>query len=57
MDDDTSFTDDPRVPLITLTEVREAVVLLLHLSEQDTEEGHRAGQLASDLALRLPEPA
>ncbi|MFC8895773.1 hypothetical protein [Streptomyces cinereoruber] len=57
MDDDTSYADDPRVPLITFTETREAIALLRHLSEQDTEEGHRAGQLASDLARRLPEPA
>lgn len=56
MDDDCPYSDEPRLPLITLSEAHEMVALLLHLGDESTDEGCRAAQLASDIALRLPEP-
>ncbi|WP_086824869.1 hypothetical protein [Streptomyces sp. NRRL B-24572] len=56
MDDDYPYSDEPRLPLITLSEAHETVALLLHLGDESTDEGRRAVQLASDIALRLPEP-
>ncbi|MFF9199984.1 hypothetical protein ACF09L_32735 [Streptomyces sp. NPDC014779] len=49
------YPDDERLPLLTLDEARRAVALLLHLAD-DSAEGREAGQLAHDLALRLPAP-
>lgn len=47
--------DDPRLPLITVAEAREAVGYLLLLEQLDlTPRGAAAGQLAADLAMRLP---
>ncbi|GGR51547.1 hypothetical protein [Streptomyces roseolus] len=51
--DETTYTFAPRLPLITLDEARRAVALLTHF-EDETEEGRAAGDLAHDLALRLP---
>ncbi|MFE6222958.1 hypothetical protein [Streptomyces sp. NPDC057854] len=51
--DETTYTSGPRLPLITLDEARRAVALLLHFQDE-TEEGRAAGDLAHDLALRLP---
>ncbi|MFB6525211.1 hypothetical protein [Streptomyces sp. NPDC056399] len=56
MDDDSPYINEPRVPLITLSEARETVDLLLSLGDDHTSDGRRAKQLASDIALRLPEP-
>ncbi|MEU8540855.1 hypothetical protein AB0C52_12860 [Streptomyces sp. NPDC048717] len=54
---DTDYSrDEPRLPLITLGEARDIVALLLYLGDESTHEGRRAMQLASDIALRLPEP-
>ncbi|GHG10283.1 hypothetical protein [Streptomyces hydrogenans] len=54
MDDDYAEDYGPRLPLISLCEAREAVRLLLHFRDETTEEGQAAGDLAHDLALRLP---
>ncbi|MER5966685.1 hypothetical protein [Streptomyces sp. NPDC002057] len=45
---------EPRLPLVTLEEARQAIALLLHYQDESTEEGRAAGTLARDLALRLP---
>lgn len=52
-------TDDysvgPRLPLITLAEARDVVAFLQLLESLDvTPRGEAAGQLAADLAMRLP---
>ncbi|MEW1700756.1 hypothetical protein ACIQCR_16920 [Streptomyces sp. NPDC093249] len=49
-----NYTDDLRLPLLTLDEARQVVSLLLHFQHETTEEGRAAGALAHDLALRLP---
>lgn len=49
------YPDDPRLPLLTAAEAREAVGYLLLLESLDlTLRGRAAGQLAGDLARRLP---
>lgn len=49
------YLNDPRVPLLTAAEVREAVGYLLALEELDsTPRGKAAGDLAHELALRIP---
>ncbi|MEU8760673.1 hypothetical protein [Streptomyces sp. NPDC048659] len=48
-----TYPPDDRQPLLTLHEARRVVALLLHF-EDDTDEGREAGQLAVDLACRLP---
>ncbi|MFC9734337.1 hypothetical protein ACFWGM_38365 [Streptomyces roseolus] len=62
MDDDFDLvtgtcSDEPRLDLLTHTEARETVELLQVL-EQLAPDGHgqAAGQLAADLARRLPAP-
>lgn len=49
----TSYPTDPRVPLLTLAEAREAVRLLLHLAD-DSMEGREARELALNIGVRLP---
>ncbi|MFE4867682.1 hypothetical protein [Streptomyces sp. NPDC056682] len=52
-----SYSDAPRLPLITLGEAREAVRLLMHFSElgdADSDEALDAFALATDIAGRLP---
>ncbi|TXS21398.1 hypothetical protein EAO71_27240 [Streptomyces sp. ms191] len=50
------YPDDPRLPLLTAAEAREAVGYLLLLESLDlSPRGEAAGQLAADLARRLPE--
>jgi len=45
----------PRLPLLTAAEARDAVGFLLLLEQLDvTPRGAAAGQLAADLAMRLP---
>jgi hypothetical protein len=49
------YPDDPRLPLLTAAEAREAVGYLRLLESLDiTPRGRAAGQLAADLAGRLP---
>ncbi|MGW7433349.1 hypothetical protein ACWGIN_27890 [Streptomyces sp. NPDC054861] len=49
------YPTEPRLPLITAAEAREAVGYLLLLESLDlTPRGRAAGQLASDLARRIP---
>lgn len=48
-----SYPTDPRLPLLTLDEAREAVRLLRHFAD-DSAEGQVAGDLAADLGRRLP---
>ncbi|MFI8962085.1 hypothetical protein ACIGO8_08210 [Streptomyces sp. NPDC053493] len=49
------YTDDPRLPLLTAAEARRAVGFLQLLEQLDvTPRGEAAGQLAADLARRLP---
>ncbi|MEU9197788.1 hypothetical protein [Streptomyces hundungensis] len=51
------YLDEPRLPLLTLTEARDAVRLLQHLANrEDGDTAHEARQLAGDLAYRLPSP-
>ncbi|MCX5202469.1 hypothetical protein OG897_13550 [Streptomyces sp. NBC_00237] len=45
---------EDRLPLVTIEEAREAVRLLLVLGGSDGEDAFLAGQLARDLAGRLP---
>ncbi|GHH58237.1 hypothetical protein GCM10018773_66340 [Streptomyces candidus] len=40
--------------MVTLAEAREAVELLALFGQGDSDEARRAGQLASDIARRLP---
>lgn len=47
------YPNEPREPLLTFTEAREAVRLLQLLAD-DEEEGQAARQLLGDLAARLP---
>ncbi|MFF5972243.1 hypothetical protein ACFY7C_12060 [Streptomyces sp. NPDC012769] len=49
------YADEERLPLLNLSEARQAVVLLLHLAD-DTVEGQEAERLARDLGARLPAP-
>ncbi|WP_190012387.1 hypothetical protein [Streptomyces candidus] len=46
--------EQERQPLVTLAEAREAVELLALFGQGDSDEARRAGQLASDIARRLP---
>ncbi|MFE7395696.1 hypothetical protein [Streptomyces sp. NPDC057557] len=48
-----TYPTDPRLPLLTLAEAQEAVRLLRHFAD-DSLEGGAAGDLATDLARRLP---
>ncbi|MCX5158115.1 hypothetical protein OOK39_02215 [Streptomyces sp. NBC_00264] len=48
-----TYPTDPRLPLLTLDEAREAVRLLGHFAD-DSPEGKAAGDLAADLGRRLP---
>ena len=49
------YPDHPRLPLLTAAEAREAVGYLRLLESLDvTPRGQAAGQLAADLARRLP---
>lgn len=48
-----TYPADPRLPLLTTDEAREAVSLLRHFAD-DSAEGQAAGDLATDLARRLP---
>ncbi|MGW6557935.1 hypothetical protein [Streptomyces hydrogenans] len=57
MDDfaDTDYSSAPRLPLLTAAEARETVGYLQLLEQLDlTPRGEAAGQLAADLARRLP---
>jgi hypothetical protein len=47
------YHDEPRLPLLTLTEAR-AAVRLLRSRADDSADGREAAQLAYDLASRLP---
>lgn len=52
-----TYSEAPRMPLITLDEAREAVRLLMHFagdSAGDSDEKLDAYQLATDIAGRLP---
>ncbi|MER7623907.1 hypothetical protein [Streptomyces sp. NPDC126503] len=49
------YPDAPRLPLLTLEEARAAIRHLFLLEQLDlSPRGAAAGQLASDLARRLP---
>lgn len=48
-----TYPSDPRLPLLTADEAREAVRLLRHFAD-DSAEGKAAGDLAADLGRRLP---
>ncbi|MEU9758988.1 hypothetical protein AB0D98_04110 [Streptomyces sp. NPDC047987] len=48
-----SYPSDPRLPLLTADEAREAARLLRHLAD-DSAEGRAGGDLAADLARWLP---
>ncbi|MFF1843080.1 hypothetical protein ACFVW9_15205 [Streptomyces sp. NPDC058217] len=48
-----SYPSDPRLPLLTLDEAREAVRLLRHFAD-DSLEGRTARDLAANLGRRLP---
>ncbi|MFF1650168.1 hypothetical protein [Streptomyces sp. NPDC058240] len=48
-----SYPSAPRLPLLTADEAREAVRLLRHFAD-DSAEGRAGGDLAADLARRLP---
>lgn len=50
-----TYPSDPRLPLLTLAEARDAVRLLMHLADDSTE-GREAAQLAGELGVRLPAP-
>ncbi|MEU8623267.1 hypothetical protein [Streptomyces sp. NPDC048669] len=47
------YPTDPRLPLLTLAEARDAVRLLMLLAD-DSVEGREARDLAADLGSRLP---
>lgn len=47
------YPSEPRLPLLTATEARELIAVLLHFDDE-TVRGWQAGQLASELARRLP---
>jgi hypothetical protein len=50
-----TYSDDPRLPLITLDEARNVVRLLMHFAEGGgSDEELDAYALATDLAGRLP---
>lgn len=50
-----AYPSDPRLPLVTAAEAREAVGYLLLLESLDiTPRGQAAGELARGLAARLP---
>ncbi|MEU0030801.1 hypothetical protein [Streptomyces sp. NPDC006335] len=49
------YPNEPRVPVLTATEAREAVGYMRLLETLDlTPRGRAAGQLAADLAQRIP---
>lgn len=49
------YPDDPRLPLLTVAEARDAVGYLLLLESLDvTPRGQAAGEMARSLAGRLP---
>lgn len=48
-----TYPTDPRLPLLTLAEARDAVRLLMHLAD-DSLEGREARELAAEVAARLP---
>ncbi|MER7541330.1 hypothetical protein ABTX77_42380 [Streptomyces sp. NPDC097704] len=51
------YSDEPRLALLTTTEAREIIELLRLLEQLDPGgRGWAAGQLAADLARRLPTP-
>ncbi|QGZ53313.1 hypothetical protein GPZ77_34345 (plasmid) [Streptomyces sp. QHH-9511] len=51
------YPTEPRLPLLTAAEAREAVGYLNLLETLDlTPRGQAAGQLAADLARRIPSP-
>ncbi|MDV9186845.1 hypothetical protein R6L23_01110 [Streptomyces sp. SR27] len=62
MDHDTdpvtgTYSDKPRLALLTAAEARETVELLQDLEQLDPDgRGQAAGQLAADLARRLSAP-
>ncbi|MGW3560022.1 hypothetical protein ACWDNT_22090 [Streptomyces sp. NPDC000963] len=52
-----TYSDEPRLALLTGTEAREAIECLQLLEQLDPDgRGPVAGQLAADLARRLPTP-
>ncbi|MFE5514035.1 hypothetical protein ACFQ9J_26240 [Streptomyces sp. NPDC056529] len=52
-----AYPDEPRLALLTAAEARETVELLQRLERFDSGgRGPSAGQLAADLARRLPAP-
>lgn len=51
-----TYPDEPRLALLTATEVREAIEHLQLLERLDSARGQAAGRLAADLARRLPTP-
>ncbi|MGW9453340.1 hypothetical protein [Streptomyces sp. NPDC055632] len=52
-----TYPDEPRLALLTTAEAREAIELLQLLEQLDPGgRGPAAGQLAADLARRLPTP-
>ncbi|WP_157855005.1 hypothetical protein [Streptomyces exfoliatus] len=52
-----TYSDEPRLALLTATEARETVELLQDLEQLDPAgRGRAAGQLAADLARRLSAP-
>ncbi|MFC8016380.1 hypothetical protein [Streptomyces cinereoruber] len=51
------YPDEPRLPLLTAAEARETVGYMSLLETLDlTPRGAAAGQLAADLARRIPAP-
>lgn len=48
-----TYLTEPRLPLLTLAEARDAVRLLMHLAD-DSVEGREARDLAADIGVRLP---
>ncbi|MER7832177.1 hypothetical protein [Streptomyces sp. NPDC095602] len=61
MDHDTesaagAYPDEPRLALLTAAEARETIEHLRLLERLDPAHGRAAGQLAADLARRLPTP-
>ncbi|WP_438289516.1 hypothetical protein [Streptomyces sp. HUAS TT7] len=50
-----TYSDAPRLPLITMVEARDVVRLLVHFAQAgDSDEESDAYQLATDIAGRLP---
>lgn len=47
------YPSDPRLPLLTLPEARDAVRLLMLLAD-DSEAGREARNLAAEVGARLP---